>query len=231
MTDPTDFPKCNDTLADEELKLLADALEQPDSHAPSDADEPRRMGPEAFHAMIDNARHHVQALKRGNHEAYGDRPRWPIRPPKPKKIAKTDAERSKTYRDTERAAKIAAAPVANRTELAAQAQSRRELLEQRLAARPLPPKLRHLHGREEELAWAWMAREVVAREPEYRDHRGAPRTISRVVEIFGSLFPMPTVAWPTDAMKRRLEVVAQLEALGVWPAASGTARDGEDDDP
>lgn len=185
------------------------------------------MTPEKFRALIDQARRSVARAKQANHEAYGDRPRWRVRPRKPKKAPMTDAERAKNYRDRKRAEKIAAAPVADRAALEADARHRLDLLQLRLASSPLPPKLKHLPGREEELAMAWLAREIVATEPEYRDRPGGPRGISRIIDIFKTYFTVPALAEEAAAMRRRLKIISYLEDEGIWPAVRGTEGAGD----
>lgn len=174
--------------------------------------------------LIAKAKAHMQEVKARNSEAYGDevrRRKWPKRTPKPKKEPKTDAERAKAYRDRKREQKIAEAPKADRVKLAALAAVRCELLKARLAQKPLPPKLRHLVGRERELSMAWMAQEVVRCEPQAIRRRGPPPTFTRIIELFAEYHPTPQPRDPYAAMRRRLTVVQFLEEAGVWvPAAS-----------
>lgn len=163
----------------------------------------------------------IRASNRANIEREKlERSRWPKRLPKPRKEAQTDAQRAKAYRDRKRAEKNAATPRVDRSEIEAEAARRCVLLEARLVEKPLPPKLRHLIGREKELSVAWMAREIVSGEPHWICRQGPPKPLGRIVEIFATHYPISATVEPGDAMRRRLKLIQAIEEAKIWPSTS-----------
>ena len=74
---------------------------------------------------------------------------------------------------------------------------------------------------------AWLARQIVTEEPEYRARPGGPLGISRVTAIFKTIFPASAVAEETEAMRRRLKIILHLEQEGIWPAVTHSGGDEE----
>ena len=205
----------NGILTAEQEAMLSEALAEPVTlHSVDAAASRTNWGEGGFEGYLRKTRAHITEVKVA---AY----KWPKRPSKPRKMAKTDAERSQEYRKRKLAAKMAAAPRLDRVVLNQEALCRKDLLLHRLKDSPLPPKLKHLRGREEELAMAWMARELI-QEPECRGRLGGPRGIGRIAEIFGALVSPSEQKPNSDIMRRKLKHVSYLEEIGVWPTPAKT---------
>jgi hypothetical protein len=170
----------------------------------------------AFQATVSDAKERVRRVKEAAREdrALLAEKRASLRPPADVRPAMSEAERKRAWRDARQQAKADAFPELDYEVLERGRAMRRDLLVKALQARPLPHDLRHLVGREEELAAAWLAREL-AKVPYRERANGRPTTVKSAAWCFDILHGSPNGETSADSMARKLKVVEKLEAT-VW---------------
>ncbi|NFV81406.1 hypothetical protein [Magnetospirillum aberrantis] len=176
---------------------------------------------QAFREMLGKARESVQRSLRRNREQdalvaeqRAELRQQALRGLPPARPCLTEAERKRAWRDARQRVKADAYPRLDDGAMNTATTQRHLALSEALRCRPLSPKLRHLVGRERELALAWRAWEE-GQVPEGERRPGRPNPVSRAAWCFDVLSGLEPGSTTPAAMRRKIKVVEALEET-VW---------------